>query len=120
MAGWFAGRNRYGTAFRTALAGGLEQAGASLPGDKPAQAGGWVAANSGWLRVAVGILGVVVLLWGNDVTISRWWWTVAIVLALLAIIQVLVGAARRPAVGDPVPDRDTGRGSGSVRSASGV
>ena len=62
-----------------------------------AGAGRWVAANARWLRVVVGVLGVVVLLWGNDVSLSRLFWSVVLVGVLLAVVQVLVGAggARR-------------------------
>jgi hypothetical protein len=94
VVGWFAGSNRYGSAARTSTAGGLESIGAVLP----AQAGGagsWVAGNVRWLRVAVLVLGIVVLLWGNDVSTDRWWWSLVLVLALLALLQVLVGAAPR-------------------------
>ena len=36
----------------------------------------------------------VVLLWGNNVTLSRFWWSLALVLVVLAVVQVLVGAGR--------------------------
>ena len=94
-AGWFAGSNRYGTAFRTSLSGGLEGMGGKLADTPLGGAGRWVAPNAGWLRVAVGLLGVVVLLWGNNVTMSRLFWSLALVVLLLALVQVLVGAGRR-------------------------
>ena len=56
------------------------------------RAGRWVETNVGWLRVVVVALGVVVLLWGNNVTTDRLWWSLALVLVLLAGLQVLVGA----------------------------
>ena len=59
-----------------------------------AKASTWVDSNSRWLRVAIGILGVVVLLWGNDISLSRLFWSVAFVALLLAIVQVLLGAAQ--------------------------
>ena len=66
------------------------------------RAGRWVAANARWLRVVIGVLGAVVLLWGNDVG-ARLFWSVASGVVLLAVVQVLVGAGRssqppRPAV----------------------
>jgi hypothetical protein len=94
VAGWFAGLNRYGTAVRTTLTGGLESTGARLADGPVEAAGQWVAANVGWLRATVGVLGAVVLLWGNDVSASRFWWSLALVLVLLAVLQVLVGAGR--------------------------
>ena len=51
------------------VAGGLEGVGARLADGPVGGAGRWVAANAGWLRVVVGVLGVVVLLWGNDVSV---------------------------------------------------
>jgi hypothetical protein len=96
LAGWFAGSNRYGSAVRTGVSGGLEGAGSRLSdvGGAVAPAGRWATANAGWLRVVVVVLGGVVLLWGNDVSMSRLWWSLALVLVLLAGIQVLVGAGR--------------------------
>ena len=45
----------------------------------------------------MGLLGVVVLLWGNDVSLSRLFWSLALVLLLLALMQVLVGAGKATA-----------------------
>ena len=108
VAGWFAGPNRYGTAVRTTLAGGLEAVGAALAGGPVGGAGRWVAANARWLRVAVGLLGVVVLLWGNDVSLSRLFWSLVLVLVLLAVVQVLVGAGIHTGAADPMPAAITG------------
>ena len=70
--------------------------------------GRWVAANAAWLRVAVVAVGAVVLLWGNNVTLSRLWWSLALVLVLLAVLQVLVGAGRRRELPGPLgPDTAT-------------
>ena len=103
VAGWYAGSNRYGTAVRNGVTGALEQIGAALPGEQVGAAGRWVVANVRWLRVVVGVLGVVVLLWGNDVSPERWWWSLVLVLAVLAVLQVLVGAGRRTTPPEPVP-----------------
>ncbi|MGW1339544.1 hypothetical protein ACWCOV_00715 [Kribbella sp. NPDC002412] len=92
--GWFAGSNRYGTAVRTGVSGGLERIGGALTGSPVGDAGRWVAPNARWLRVAVALLGVVVLLWGNDVSLSRLFWSLVLVAGLLAVLQVLVGAGR--------------------------
>jgi hypothetical protein len=91
-AGWFAGSNRPGTAFRTTVAGALESAGAAASDGPVGGTGRWVRANAGWVRVAVGALGVLVLLWGNDVSLTRLFWSAVLVVALLAAVQVLVGA----------------------------
>src|SRR3954452_22531309 len=96
VVGWFAGRNRTGAAARAAVAGGLESVGSALADTPVAGAGRWVASNARWLRVVAGVLGVVVLLWGNDVSLSRLFWSVVLVGVLLAVIQVLIGAAGGP------------------------
>jgi hypothetical protein len=105
LAGWFAGANRYGTAVRTATGRGLERAGTSLAGAGTGvgRAGRWTTVNAAWLRVVVVVLGGVVLLWGNDVSMSRLWWSLALVLVLLAGIQVLVGAGRGKEPAPPTP-----------------
>ena len=94
VVGWFIGSNRYSTAVRTTVTGGLERLGAAI-GDGPVGgAGRWVAANARWLRIAAGLLGVVVLLWGNDVSPSRLLWSLVFVLVVLAGVQILIGAGR--------------------------
>ncbi len=111
LAGLFAGANRYGASLRRTVSGGLENAGAGVPGNGPATAGRWVAANIGWLRVAVVALGAVVLLWGNDVSTTRLWWSLALVLVLLAGLQVVAGAGRSDGSGravEPEPAAPSG------------
>jgi hypothetical protein len=109
IAGAFAGANRYGTAVRTTLGSGLESAGARMGGDHGAgTAGRWVVGNQGWLRVLVVLVGVLVLVWGNQITMERFWWSLAAVVVGLAVVQVLVGAGRdtgvaAPPPGEPVP-----------------
>jgi hypothetical protein len=102
VVGWFAGPNRFGTAVRTAVTDGLEGIGRAVASGSVSAAGRWVVANAGWLRVAVGLLGAVVLLWGNDVSLSRLLWSLALVVVLLAVVQILVGAGRT-AASRPVP-----------------
>ena len=95
-AGWFSGTNSTGTATRHTVAGGLESVGSVLADGPVAGAGRWVAANARWLRIVVGLLGFVVLLWGFDVSPSRLAWSTALVVVLLAVVQVLVGAGGQP------------------------
>jgi hypothetical protein len=95
VAGWFAGANKLGTAVRRPVTEGLEGTGARLADARVAGTGGWVRANAQWIRAVVVVLGVVVMLWGNNVSLSRMWWSLALVLVLLAMVQVLVGAGRR-------------------------
>ncbi|HEY9377768.1 MAG TPA: hypothetical protein VIQ02_11820, partial [Jiangellaceae bacterium] len=59
--------------------------------------GRWVAANARWLRIAVGVLGAIVLLWGNEASPARLLWSLVLVVVLLGIVQVLVGAGRETA-----------------------
>ncbi len=94
LAGWFAGENRYGTAVRTTVASGLASMGARVGDGQVGAAGRWVAANRGWLRVVAVVLGAVVLLWGNQISMERLWWSLATVVVGLAAIQFLVGAGR--------------------------
>jgi hypothetical protein len=103
VVGWFTGSNTSGTAVRSTLAGGLETVGARLADGPVGGPGRWVAANARWLRVAVGVLGAVVLLWGNDVSPSRLLWSLALTVVLLGIVQILVGAGRRTDAIDSVP-----------------
>src|SRR4029453_10610555 len=93
VVGWFGGRSTPGAAARATVAGGLETVGSALADTPVAGTGRWVAANARWLRVVVGVLGVVVLLWANDVPLYRLFWSVVRVGVLLAVVQVLVGAA---------------------------
>ncbi len=110
VAGWFAGANKYGTATRTTVARGLESTGGVLADSGVGAAGRWVAPNAGWLRVAVVVLGAVVLFWGNEVSPDRLWWSLALVLVLLAVVQVLVGAGRADRATGPArpPEMATG------------
>jgi hypothetical protein len=94
VVGWFTGSNTSGAAVRSTLAGGLETVGARLADGPVGGAGRWVAANARWLRVAVGVLGAVVLLWGNDVSPTRLFWSLLLTVVLLGIVQILVGAGR--------------------------
>jgi hypothetical protein len=106
VAGLYAGATRYGNVTRRSVSGGLERVGTALAdagSDSVTRIGRWVAANAGWLRVAVVALGAVVLLWGNNASVSRLWWSLALVLVLLACVQVLAGAGRRTEQAIPLP-----------------
>jgi hypothetical protein len=111
VAGWFAGPNKTGTAARSTLVGGLENVGAALAGGPVGGAGRWVAANARWLRIAAALLGTIVLLWGNDASPARLFWSLLLVIVLLAVVQVMVGAGARtgaripPQPTDAEPDR---------------
>ena len=92
--GWFTSGTRFATVFRTTIARLLETPGATLADTPVAGAGRWTLANAVWLRIAAGVLGLVVLLWGNNVSETRLFWSTVVVLVLLALIQVLVGTGR--------------------------
>jgi hypothetical protein len=106
VAGWFTGSNRPGTAARSTVSGGLQTVGAALADGPVGGVGRWVAANARWLRVVIGVLGVVVLLWGNDLSPTRLLWSLVLVVVLLVVLQVLIGAggrsgtSARPPAGD--------------------
>ena len=106
VAGWFAGSNKPGAAVRGTLSAGLETIGAAVSDGPVGGAGRWVAANARWLRVAIGVLGAVVLLWGNDVSLSRLLWSSVLVVVLLAIVQVLIGAGGGTGAPTRRPPRD--------------
>jgi hypothetical protein len=95
LAGWFTGSNRPGAAARSMVSGGLQTVGATLADGPVGGAGRWVAANARWLRVAIGVLGAVVLLWGNDLSPSRLLWSLVLVVVLLVVLEVLIGAGGR-------------------------
>ena len=119
VVGWFAGITRSATAVRGALAGGLERLGGLIT-DGPATATGrWVAGNAGWLRGAVGVLGVVVLLWGNDLSENRLVWSLVLVLVLLAVVQVLVGVGRASTPPPPTTPIDPEAGGGDTGDDAG-
>jgi hypothetical protein len=120
VVGWFAGSNPSGTAVRTTIAGGLETAGARLADGPVGRAGRWVAANAKWLRVAVGVLGAVVLLWGNDVSLPRLFWSLLLVVVLLGVVQVLVGAGPDAGALSPVPAAATSDPQDTVTGTAGV
>ena len=104
--GLFAGGTRVGTAVRTTTARSLESVGGSLSDTGVAGAGRWTLANALWLRIVAGVLGVVVLLWGNNISSSRLFWSTVFVAVLLAIIQVLVGVGRGAAGTIDAPEDD--------------
>ena len=95
VTGWYTGSNASGAAVRRTICGGLETVGGALADGPVGGAGRWVAANARWLRVVIGLLGAVILLWGNDVSLSRLFWSLVIVVVLLAVVQVLIGAGGR-------------------------
>ncbi|RYE74484.1 MAG: hypothetical protein EOO74_11470 [Myxococcales bacterium] len=101
VAGWFAGTTRSGIAVRRAVGGGLEHAGATVLGERLGLGWRWVTDNVAWLRVVAVGLAVVVLAWGNDISPERWWWSLALALVLLAVLQVLAGAGRVVRPQDP-------------------
>jgi len=94
VVGWFAGQTKTGVAARTTTTNGLESVGAALADTPVAGTGRWTLANAVWLRIVVGVLGVIVLLWGLDVSVSRLFWSAVLMAVLLAVIQVLVGTGR--------------------------
>ena len=72
-----------------------------MGGDHVGTAGRWVVGNQGWLRVLVVLVGVLVLVWGNQITMERFWWSLATVVLGLAVVQVLVGAGKGTGVAAP-------------------
>jgi hypothetical protein len=106
VAGWFTGPNATGTAVRSAVSGGLQTVGAALADGPVGGTGRWAAANARWLRVVIGVLGVVVLLWGNDLTPTRLLWSLTLVVVLLAVLEVMIGAGGRTGASTRAPASD--------------
>jgi hypothetical protein len=118
--GWFTGDTKLATAVRSTLTSGLESVGSSLRDSPAAGAGRWTAANAGWMRIVIGVLGVVVLLWGNETSPSRFFWATVVVIVLLAAVQVLLGvghaAARGPREAAAIEDPDDESGGAALTS----
>ena len=104
VVGWFTGSNASGTAVRDTCPAAWSPSGHA--GQQPlGGAGRWVPANARWLRAAVGVVGVVVLLWAPT---SRchgccgrccWWscsWR-----SCRSWSGPATGADRRPSAGEP-------------------
>lgn len=96
LSGWYAGRTASARATRGFLCNGLETVGASITVPQVRSVGKWVAANVVWLRGVIVALAFVVLFWGNQVNRERLFWCFVLMLALLAVAQVLVGSANAP------------------------
>jgi hypothetical protein len=120
VAGWFTGPNRFGTAVRSTVSGGLQTVGAALADGPVGGAGRWVAANARWLRVVIGVVGVVVLLWGNDLSPTRLLWSLLLVVVLLALVQILIGAGSGSSAGPPAGGTGTVTDDPSNRAAETV
>ena len=101
--GWFTGGTKLGIAVRTTVRSGLESVGAALADGPAAATGRWVAPNAVWLRIVIGVLGVITLLWGNQASDPRLFWSFVLVVVLLAALQVLVGTGKAAAPVEP-PD----------------
>ncbi len=105
LVGWLSGPNPSGTSVRTSLSGSLRRMGASLSEQTAVSATGrFVAPNVKWLRVIVGLLGAVVLMWGNEISVHRLLWSAGLTLVLIAALEVLVGAGAVAAEVDAPPD----------------
>jgi hypothetical protein len=100
LGGLLAGDNRIGTTTRTYVREGLEGFGASVGGPLRG-VGARVARRQTALRWSSVALGAVVLFWGLSATASRVWGATALVAVLVALISVLIGAAKAA----PAPDK---------------
>lgn len=105
LVGIFSGGTKFGLAVRSTTTRTLESVGAPLANTGAVGAGRWIAANAFWLRIVSAVLGLIVLLWGNDVSVSRLFWSAVLVGVLLAAIQVFIGTGHA-APGDTGPSGD--------------
>jgi hypothetical protein len=84
-----------------------------------ADTGRWVAGNARWLRIAAGVLGAIVLLWGNEVSPARLFWSLVLTVVLLAVVQFMVGAGHGTSTSSLVPATATGDERDTVSDAVG-
>ncbi|TAK68302.1 MAG: hypothetical protein EPO13_12200 [Actinomycetota bacterium] len=102
VVGWLAGGTRGGIAVRRWIGRALAGGGAALPEGPLSTAGAWLARRRTAAAVVVVVLGVLVLLLGGTITVAKVLWTLVAVLVVLAVIQVLAGAARSAAGPEPM------------------
>lgn len=67
----------------------------SIPPGPITSSGTWVVAHARWLRVGVAAVFALIVVIGNDLSLSRTLWATVIALILLMIIQVWAAAGRR-------------------------
>ena len=67
----------------------------TIPSGPITSSGAWVAAHARWLRVGVAVLFTIIVIIGNDLSVSRTIWAALIALLLLGVIQVWAAAGRR-------------------------
>ena len=67
----------------------------SIPTGPSTSSGTWVVEHARWLRAGVAVVFVLIVVIGNDLSLSRTLWATVIALVLLMIIQVWAAAGRR-------------------------
>ena len=67
----------------------------SIPTGPITSSGTWVVEHARWLRAGVAVVFVLIVVIGNDLSLSRTLWATVIALVLLMIIQVWAAAGRR-------------------------
>ena len=67
----------------------------SIPAGPITSSGAWVAQNARWLRAAVAVIFVVIVVVGQDLSAARTFWAALDSLILLGVVQVWAAAGRR-------------------------
>lgn len=88
QAGW-------AVSLRTSVNGLADRVAETVPDGPLTSSGEWVARHARWLRVGVAVLFAIIVVAGNDLSMSRTLWAAAIALLLLMVIQVWAAAGRR-------------------------
>lgn len=88
QAGWAVG-------LRTSVNGLADRVAETVPDGPLTSSGAWVTRNARWLRVGVAVLFAIIVVIGNDLSVSRTLWAAVIALVLLMVIQVWAAAGRR-------------------------
>ena len=86
---------RWAVELRKAFVSLAERISTTIPTGPITSSGAWVAQNTRWLRVGVGVIFALIVLIGNDLSVARTLWACVIGLVLLGVIEVWAAAGRR-------------------------
>ena len=86
---------RWAVELRTSVNNLADDVARSIPTGPITSSGAWVAQNARWLRAAVAVLFVIIVVIGQDLSAARTFWATLISLILLGLIQVWAASGRR-------------------------
>ncbi len=91
-------RARWAVELRKAFVNLAERVSTTIPAGPITESGAWVAEHTRWLRIAVGVIFVLIVLIGSDLSVARTLWACVIGLVLLGVVEVWAAAGRRPQI----------------------